>query len=96
VPNVGYGVISGETQSYFTDALFGLTKANKTLPVVLFCLRDCWMSWNAAKRAMTMGYTQVYWFPEGSDAWEDNGYPIAVIEPLHITTTPIDSVSQKF
>jgi PQQ-dependent catabolism-associated CXXCW motif protein len=96
VPNVGYGVISGETQSYFTDSLFGLTKANKTMPVVFFCLRDCWMSWNAAKRAMTMGYTQVYWFPEGSDAWEENGYPIAVIEPLHITSTHHDGVSQKF
>jgi PQQ-dependent catabolism-associated CXXCW motif protein len=82
VPNVGYGMISPETHNYFADQLLVLSKFNRAQPIVLFCLRDCWMSWNAAKRAMTMGYTAVYWFPEGSDAWEENGYPIAVIEPM--------------
>jgi PQQ-dependent catabolism-associated CXXCW motif protein len=82
VPNVGYGLIAPETQRYFDEQLVVLTKFRKAQPVVFFCLRDCWMSWNAAKRAMEMGYTTVYWFPEGSDAWEDSGFPIAVIEPM--------------
>ena len=39
--------------------------------IVIYCLRDCWMSWNAAKRAMTMGYRNVVWYPDGTDGWED-------------------------
>ena len=33
------------------------------------------MSWNAAKRAMTLGYTHVVWYPEGSDGWIGHGLP---------------------
>jgi PQQ-dependent catabolism-associated CXXCW motif protein len=82
VPNVGYGVAAAETQAYFERSLAALTKGDKARPVIFFCLRDCWMSWNAAKRAMTMGYSAVYWFSEGTDAWEEHGYPLAIIEPL--------------
>lgn len=81
VPNVGYGKISDETQAYFTRELERLSGSDKAKPVVFFCLRDCWMSWNAAKRAMQMGYTAVYWLPDGSDGWEEAGYDLANIEP---------------
>jgi rhodanese-related sulfurtransferase len=27
------------------------------------------MSWNAAKRALALGYSNVAWYPEGTDAW---------------------------
>jgi PQQ-dependent catabolism-associated CXXCW motif protein len=82
LPNVGYGVLSAPTQAYFDTHLARLSGGDRARPLVFFCLRDCWMSWNAAKRAISMGYTAVYWFPEGSDAWEETGYPITVIEPV--------------
>jgi hypothetical protein len=31
-----------------------------------YCLADCWMSWNAAKRALSLGYSNVAWYREGN------------------------------
>lgn len=81
LPNVGYGVLADHVRAYFEANLAKLTGSDRTKPVVFFCLRDCWMSWNAAKRAIAMGYTSVYWFPEGTDAWEEHGYPIVIVSP---------------
>lgn len=82
LPNVGYGTISAETQAYFTTRLSDLTGGDPTKPVVFFCQRECWMSWNAAKRAMEMGYKTVHWFPDGSDGWADWGFDVAKINPM--------------
>ncbi|MGH1418133.1 MAG: PQQ-dependent catabolism-associated CXXCW motif protein [Hyphomicrobiaceae bacterium] len=71
MPNVGYGKLSVGVESYFRDGLKLVTGNDLTKPVVFFCLRDCWMSWNAAKRAMEWGYTNVIWFPEGVDGWQE-------------------------
>jgi rhodanese-related sulfurtransferase len=38
------------------------------------------MSWNAAKRAAAIGYSNVAWFPEGTDGW------LAAILPLQDAT----------
>lgn len=81
LPNVGYGVLSEQARSYFETHLAQFTQNDKAKPLVFFCLRDCWMSWNAAKRAIEMGYSEVYWFPEGTDAWEERGYPVATVSP---------------
>ena len=45
-------------------------------PLVFYCLKDCWMSWNAAKRALALGYSNVAWYPEGSDGWAAVGLPV--------------------
>jgi PQQ-dependent catabolism-associated CXXCW motif protein len=79
--NVGYGVLSEEAEGYFKRNLERLTGGDKSKPVVFFCLRNCWMSWNSAKRAMTYGYTNVIWFSEGTDAWQEIGQPIAEAKP---------------
>lgn len=81
LPNVGYGVISEETQVYFTAQLHRLTGGSKAKPLVFFCLSDCWMSWNAAKRAIAMGHTAVHWFPDGTDGWELIGEPLVDVTP---------------
>lgn len=80
--NVGYGVIPPAMEQYFNQRLETLTGADKARPVVFFCLRNCWMSWNAAKRALALGYTDVTWFPDGVDAWRELELPTANIEPL--------------
>jgi rhodanese-related sulfurtransferase len=39
------------------------------------------MSWNAAKRILTYGYTNVAWYPEGTDAWERAGLELTEAQP---------------
>jgi PQQ-dependent catabolism-associated CXXCW motif protein len=82
LPNVGYGVLAEPVRAYFDDNLAKITGGDRAKPVIFFCLRDCWMSWNAAKRSIAMGYTATYWFPEGTDAWEESGYPLTTVTPL--------------
>lgn len=79
--NVGYGVLSKETEAYFQRHLEALTGGDKDKPLVFFCLRNCWMSWNACKRALTYGYSNAMWFSEGTDAWQEIGQPIAEVKP---------------
>lgn len=76
LPNIGYGVLSDEHEAYFTKGLEHLTKGDRNAPLVFFCLKNCWMSWNAAKRALAAGYTNVMWLRDGTDAWEELGYPL--------------------
>lgn len=73
VPNVGYGAPPAGVDDYFRANLNKLTSAEPDKPLVFFCLRDCWMSWNAAKRAMEWGYKDVMWYPEGTDGWQEAG-----------------------
>lgn len=43
----------------------------KDRPLVFYCLsRDCWMSYNAALRAIQAGYSQVLWYRGGLQAWQ--------------------------
>ena len=81
LPNVGYGVLSEQTETFFKTHLEELTGSDKSKPLVFFCLRNCWMSWNSAKRALTYGYSNVIWFPDGTDAWQETGQPVAETKP---------------
>ncbi len=81
LPNVGYGAIADVTAEYFRKGLEKASKGNFDHPVVFFCLEDCWMSWNAAKRAIEWGYTDVYWLPEGTDGWQLWDYPLEKVMP---------------
>ena len=82
LPNVGYGGIADVTADYFRSGLERVTGGDRAQPVVLFCLEDCWMSWNAAKRAIEWGYEDVYWFPDGTDGWAFLDYPLEQIHPM--------------
>jgi PQQ-dependent catabolism-associated CXXCW motif protein len=80
--NVGYGAISPETEAYYTRELARLTGGDMSKPIVVFCLRDCWMSWNAAKRAVALGYRNVLWYPDGTDGWAEWGLPVTNLTPV--------------
>ena len=45
------------------------------------------MSWNAAKRAISYGYSNVHWYPEGTDGWAEAGLPLAGAEPVPVALT---------
>ena len=82
LPNVGYGAIAPQTDAYFRDNLFAATEGDETRPVLFFCLEDCWMSWNAAKRAVEdYGYAAVYWYPDGTDGWTFERLPTERVTP---------------
>lgn len=76
LPNVGFGRLHPKIDAYYRNGLERLTKGDKTKSLVIFCQAQCWMSWNAAKRALSYGYTTVAWFPGGSNDWDAVGYPL--------------------
>jgi PQQ-dependent catabolism-associated CXXCW motif protein len=83
LPNVGYGALAPQTETYFRDNLAAATDGDVTRPVLFFCLEDCWMSWNAAKRAIhEFGYAEVYWYPDGTDGWTFDDLPTERLDPL--------------
>jgi PQQ-dependent catabolism-associated CXXCW motif protein len=82
LPNVGYGVLSPGNDAYFRRNLKALTHGERTKQLVFFCLRNCWMSWNAAKRALSYGYTNVDWYRDGSDGWQESGGLLEDVRPL--------------
>lgn len=82
LPNVGYGALSPASDSYFRQHLESLTKGDKSRELVFFCLKNCWMSWNAAKRALSYGYTNVNWYSDGSDGWQEIGGFVTQLHPV--------------
>jgi PQQ-dependent catabolism-associated CXXCW motif protein len=81
LPDTGYGRLAPETERYLQDGLARATGGNRGALVVLYCQAGCWMSWNAAKRAMSYGYSRVAWFPEGTDGWEQADLPLVDARP---------------
>lgn len=82
LPDVGYGRLSAPAEAYFRRNLQRLSGGDPHAPLLFFCLSDCWMSWNAAKRAIEdYGFRNVIWFPEGADIWEFEGYPLEPGQP---------------
>jgi PQQ-dependent catabolism-associated CXXCW motif protein len=81
LPDIGRGALSPEVEGYFRDHLATATKLRKDAAVVFYCLADCWMSWNAAKRAASWGYAQIYWYRDGTDGWDAAKLPMQNAEP---------------
>ncbi|WP_075215717.1 PQQ-dependent catabolism-associated CXXCW motif protein [Mongoliimonas terrestris] len=82
LPDVGYGALSDEMAAYFREELAAATGGDPTRTVLFYCLADCWMSWNAARRALEWGYSDVAWYPEGTDGWAFDGLPLEEIKPV--------------
>lgn len=82
LPNVGYGQLTQRMMAYFESNLARLTDGNKERPLVFYCVVDCWMSWNAVKRADDFGYHNLYWYPEGSDGWDEAGLELVPGHPI--------------
>jgi PQQ-dependent catabolism-associated CXXCW motif protein len=81
LPETGYGELPPAALGYFERGLARATAGDKSRPLVFYCLADCWMSWNAAKRALALGYSDVSWFPQGADGWAAASHPLEPREP---------------
>lgn len=66
---------------YFEQGLLHATAGDRDRAIVFYCLANCWMSWNAAKRAIALGYTHVAWYPDGTDGWTADGLPLETRTP---------------
>ena len=81
LPDTGYGQLPTFTEDYFETGLEKASGGDKSKPIVIYCLASCWMSWNAAKRAMSYGYKQIIWFPDGTDGWQAAGFALELRLP---------------
>jgi PQQ-dependent catabolism-associated CXXCW motif protein len=81
LPDTGYGALAAATEDYLRNGLASATRGNNVKLLVIYCLADCWMSWNAAKRALSYGYSNVAWYPEGTDGWQRADLPLADSRP---------------
>jgi PQQ-dependent catabolism-associated CXXCW motif protein len=75
IPGAGAGVLSPQMERQFRAQLARSLGEDANRPVVFYCHARCWLSWNAAKRAIGYGYKQVLWFPEGIEGWTAAGLP---------------------
>jgi PQQ-dependent catabolism-associated CXXCW motif protein len=81
LPDTGYGALAPATEDYLRKNLQRATGGDRAKLLVIYCLRDCWMSWNAAKRILSMGYANVAWYPDGTDGWTDRLLPVTEAQP---------------
>jgi quinoprotein dehydrogenase-associated probable ABC transporter substrate-binding protein/PQQ-dependent catabolism-associated CXXCW motif protein len=83
LPNVGLGSLSPEFMDYFEDSLAALTGDDPARPLVFYCDANCWMGYNAAKRAVReLGYSNVYWYPQGVQGWQNAGLELVAAQPV--------------
>jgi PQQ-dependent catabolism-associated CXXCW motif protein len=79
--NTGDGELNPQWQDYFARNLQKATDGRKDQSLVFYCRADCWLSWNAVKRASAMGYKDLYWYRDGLDAWEAAQLPVEPSQP---------------
>lgn len=88
LPVVGWGRLEPWQQDYLDSNLARLTGSDKAHPIIVFCKVDCWVSWNVVKRLNAAGYSRLYWFPGGADAWADAGLPLQRVLPERAAKAP--------
>jgi PQQ-dependent catabolism-associated CXXCW motif protein len=81
LPDTGYGALAAPTESYLRQGLLRASGGNRATLIVVYCQADCWMSWNAAKRALSYGYSNVAWYPDGTDGWQRANLPTEEAQP---------------
>lgn len=78
-PASAAGTFNDETQRAFSQYLGQVTQGQKNKPLVFYCASlQCWMSYNAALRAINSGYSNVQWYRGGIEAWKAAGLPTSM------------------
>jgi PQQ-dependent catabolism-associated CXXCW motif protein len=81
LPDTGYGELAEATENYLREGIARASGGNRAALIVVYCQADCWMSWNAAKRILSYGYSNVAWYPDGTDGWERAHLPTVESQP---------------
>src|SRR5262249_7438531 len=83
-----YGTFDDGIQRRLKEELAKLTNDNLDMPLVFFCYgAKCWESYNAALRAIKLGYRKVYWYRGGISAWRAAHAPFPGDYSSHIPVT---------
>ncbi len=80
LPGAGQAVTDAGVEARLAARVAELTGGRRDRPVVTFCHRDCWASWNTAKWLLRHGYTRVHWFSDGVEGWQEAYDPAVVVE----------------
>ena len=79
----GAGDMSRDEQARFAKAIAAFAGGDKARPMVFFCVdSECWLSYNAALRAIGLGYTNVMWYRGGIASWRVGGNPTTQSDPF--------------
>lgn len=71
------GSFRDRTQQQADQWLNQITGGNRQIPIVIYCSDPmCWLSYNASLRTVAAGYTNVFWYRGGMQAWEMAGLPL--------------------
>ena len=82
LPGAGSGSDDPSFREAFRKRMAEATGGDLTMPVVIFCHPECWSSWNAAKRMVGLGYSSVFWYPDGMEGWQaDHDTAIVKADP---------------
>ena len=81
LPDTGYGKLAPVTEDYLRQGVERASLGNRAMLLVIYCQANCWMSWNAAKRILSYGYSNVAWYPDGTDGWERANLPMVEAQP---------------
>lgn len=81
IPDVGEGSISSNLDEFFLAQLTDETGEDYDYPIVIYCHEACWLSWNAAKRAINHGFRNVHWFAQGIEGWKAAGFETETVQP---------------
>jgi PQQ-dependent catabolism-associated CXXCW motif protein len=81
LPDTGYGALAPSTESYLRQGLSRASGDNRDVLIIVYCQADCWMSWNAAKRTLSYGHSNVAWYPDGTDGWQRANLPMEEAQP---------------
>jgi PQQ-dependent catabolism-associated CXXCW motif protein len=75
LPGAGGGTsFEDEIQARLARILQLATLGDRSRPVIFFCAGPrCWLSYNAALRAVRLGYSGVRWYRGGIEAWGAGG-----------------------
>ena len=92
---VGAGAPDPSTEAFYRRRLAEATANDLNHPIVVYCHERCWLSWNAAKRAIRYGYRRVYWLPDGIEGWRAAGFATALAQPEAPTAAHLDNAIQK-
>lgn len=95
LPEVGRGHLEADASAYFKRNLSRLSNDDTDAILIFFCTADCWQSWNAAKRAIALGYTNVHWYPLGSDGWTEHGYELQLVEPINFVDHRLPGLAEQ-
>ena len=79
--NVGLGGLTHSLEHHFRQQLDQLSNHNKQQIFVIFCEPKCWHSWNAAKRAASYGFSNIYWYQQGVTGWRNAKYQLVITKP---------------